>query len=41
MDLSRCKKRALTCVRALPGAAVTTLALAAQAMFALDEGSFS
>ena len=30
MDLSRCKKRALTCVRALPGLKVTTLALAAQ-----------
>ncbi len=30
MDLSRCNKRALTCVRALPGFRVTTLALAAQ-----------
>ena len=28
MDLSRCKKRALTCVRALSGFRVTTLALA-------------
>lgn len=28
MDLSRCNKRVLTCVRALPGFRVTTLALA-------------
>ncbi|MGH3408675.1 MAG: hypothetical protein ACRDRJ_40205 [Streptosporangiaceae bacterium] len=41
MDLSRCEKRALTCMRALPGSAVTTSALAAQMMTALDEGSFS
>ena len=34
MDLSRCKKRPLTCMRALPGFRVTTLALAAQIMTA-------
>jgi hypothetical protein len=41
MDLSRCKKQLLTCMRALPSGGVTTSALAAQMMTAPDEGSLS
>src|SRR6266704_1241193 len=32
LDLSRCKKYPLTCMRALPGSRLTTSALAAQTM---------
>ena len=41
MDLPRCKKYPLTCVRALPGFRVTTSALAVQMTTAVDVGSFS
>ena len=41
MDLSKCRKCSLTCMRALSGSGVTTWALAAQMMTALDVGSFS
>jgi hypothetical protein len=41
MDLSRYKKRPLTCMRALPGVGVTTSALAAQMMTDPAEGSLS
>ena len=41
MDLSRCTKYLLTCMRALPGLRVTTSALAAQMTTAVAVGSFS
>ncbi len=41
VELSRCVKYQLTCLRALPGVGVSTVALATQMMTAVEDGSFS